>query len=489
MKISIIRLLTSSLLIMVISQAQAIVFKNKPIVLTLKDAVLLSLRNNPSVQQEEIQRVADKFALVLAKNQFQPQYAFTASNSFSHAVSSGAPSSSTTWAANPSVTLENNYGTALDLTSTNTLTNGTYNPEMELQVTQPLIRGFGKPVVDAALNNAKDTEIINRLTFKSTAISTVSTVINDYLSLVQSYQTYAVDKDSLNNYEQTVTNDRAMIAAGSMAKSDIVQAEAQVESQKATLQTDLTNIETSKNQLLNALGLPPRTPITVPKHFNFVKVEKEIEGEGGLPDLTLSSNAAVANNIAYQQSLITIRTLRRNLLVDQDNQRWQLNLTASETLGGGSGGGQNAGLKSLTNGSNHNETAGLSLTVPIDDVSAQNATIDQQVSLEQALIGLQESKRSLLETVQTDYNTVVNNKKGLKISLDALKLQKQTVYISEQKQLAGRVSTFEVITNQKNLSTQLETVVDNEISYLQSLVALEQEAGVVLEPWYVKLRY
>ena len=280
-----------------------------------------------------------------------------------------------------------------------------------------------------------------------------------------------------------------MIAAGSMAKSDIVQAQAQVETQKATIQTDINNIETSKNQLLNSLGLPPHTPITVPKHFDFFKVEKEIVGGGGLPTIQESGHVALANNISYQESLITIRTLRRDLLTAEDNNRWQLNLTASETVGGGSGGGQNAGLKSLTNGSNHNETAGLSLSVPIDNVSNQNSIIDEKVSLDQALIGLQESKRSLIESVETDYDSMLSSKKSLKIGLDALKLQQQTVYISEQKQLAGRVSTFEVITNQKNLSTQLETVVDNEISYLQSIVTLEQGIGVILEPWYVKLRY
>ncbi len=475
---------------MVPMPAMAVVATTKPLVLTLKDAVLLSIRSNNNLEQAEIQRIADKFSLTDAEWQFQPHYSFIASGKYTNTVANNQHSYSSSVSATPGVSLENHYGTVFTVTSDNALdTNGVYNPGLELSIEQPLIRGFGKAVVEATLNNAKDNEIVSRLQFKGTAIQAVTTTITDYFSLVEDYQTLAVSKATLENYQRTVENDNAMIAAGRMAKSDIVQAKAQVASQRSVIEGNLNSINTATNTLLNDLGLPPNTPISLPKKFDFSKIKTQILGSTKLPSLASSNNTALTNNISYQTAIITIRTLERSLLQTKDDNRWKLNLTASETLGNGTGASPNSGLASLSNGANHAESVGLNLEIPIDNVNNQQAIIDQKVSLEKARLALKESKRSLLDSVQSDYNTVVSSYKSLMLSLNALQLQKETVYIAEQKQLAGRVSTFEVLSNQKDLETAQQTVVTNEIAYLNSIIALEQALGITLEPWHIKLKY
>lgn len=460
-----------------------------PITITLHDAVLLTLRNNPTVEQAEIQRIADKFAVVVAKYQFEPQYAFQAGYVYTNTRSNGKSSYSGSGTAAPSVKLENHYGTQFSAVSGNTFSNGVYNPSLALSVTQPLIQGFGKPVVEATLNNALDTEIINQLNLKNALITAVVTVINDYLTLLQDYQTLFVDQLSLKNYQQTVANDKLLIKAGQMARSDIVQAQAQVESQQATIQADLNNIDTDRNTLSSDLGLPPQTNLVLPKNLNFDQVTKEILGAAQLPSMDAAENIALGNDINYQVGAITIRTLRRSLLQAQDQDRPTLNLTASETLGGGSGGSDNAGLKSMFNGTNHAEAVGVALTVPIDDVPAQQSIIDAQVGLEKALIGLTQQKRQLIDTVDTQYRTVLSNWRTLQIQRRALALQQQTVNIAVEKQIAGLISTFQVITNQQTLATTQETLVNDEISYLKSIVSYEQTLGNVLDPWHIKIKY
>ena len=462
---------------------------NEPLALTLEDAVALALRNNPDIEKADLGRISQKFNLVVAKYQFEPQAALTGSASYTNTVSNGSSSYSKEWGITPGATLENHYGTDFKVASTNTVTNGVYNPQLELEVTQPLIRGFGKAVVEAALENAKDTQVIDKLNFKSQAINTVTTVINDYLSLVETYQTLEVDNVSLKNFEQTVENDKAMIAAGRMAKSDIVQAKAQVATQQATIASDLNSITAGKNTLLNDIGLPPTTNLTLPKKFNFYTVKNLILGDSKLPGLEESENIALGNNISYQTDIITLRTLRRSLLVDKDQRRWKLDVTGTETFGGGSGGGANAGVKSLFNGRNHAESVEADLTVPIDDVNTQQTVINAEVGLDQAIVGLRQTKRQLITDVESQYNTVLTNAENLKLSLNALKLQEESVYIAQQKALAGQVSTFEVITNQKNLATQRQSVVESEITYLQSLVTYEQTLGITLEPWRIRVRY
>ncbi len=45
---------------------------------------------------------------------------------------------------------------------------------LSLQIMQPLMRGFGKAVVEASLNNAKDSEVISRLNIEGTLRTTVT---------------------------------------------------------------------------------------------------------------------------------------------------------------------------------------------------------------------------------------------------------------------------------------------------------------------------
>jgi outer membrane protein TolC len=457
----------------------------KPIPITLKDAVMLALRNNPDIKQDEITRIAQKFALVLAKNQFELQYKLDGKVGYTNTYGNKQKSHEFAYEVSPLVSLENHYGTTFSVQGSNPSTNGVYTPDIVATVTQPLIRGFGKPFVDAALNNAKDAELVNKLSFKNDTIGVVAAVTTDYLNLVQAYETLRVDQQSLKNYQETVSNDKILIKAGRMAKSEIVQAQAQVETQLSTIANDNNAIYQARFKLLNDLGLPPYANISVPRQLNFETILQNITGGAPIPSVETSEDIALAQNISYQTALITIREAQRSLLVARNGMLWRADLSASETLGQGGTGN----IRGIVNGSGHEEDVSLNISIPIDDVSDQNTLIDQQVTVDNALIKLKDTKRKLIESIGTDYETIGTSKESLALSKEALKLQEQTVYISQQKQLAGQSSTFEVLSNQRNLATQQVSVVQNQITYLASIVAYETDLGVLLEPWHIKLKY
>src|SRR3990167_2808769 len=52
--------------------------------LTLKEAILLSLRNNPSIQSADLGRVIDKFSLLVAHNAYEPQFTLGGQGSFAN---------------------------------------------------------------------------------------------------------------------------------------------------------------------------------------------------------------------------------------------------------------------------------------------------------------------------------------------------------------------------------------------------------------------
>lgn len=97
---------------------------------------------------------------------------------------------------------------------------------------QPLIKGFGREVVQQALNNALDNETSNILSMKDTIVQKVNRVITDYLTVIKNQEAINIDNVALKNYEITEKNTRALINAGQSPAQDIIQAQTSISSQK-----------------------------------------------------------------------------------------------------------------------------------------------------------------------------------------------------------------------------------------------------------------
>ena len=130
-------------------------------ILTLNDAILLAIRFNPQVQNAQIQRISDKFALKVAENNFELQYALTGDAENDYSKVTNLSSTTNTAQLTPGVSKNGVYGTQYNLQMNNTVTDGVYNPGINLAITQPLMRGFGKDVATASLYTAKENEKIN----------------------------------------------------------------------------------------------------------------------------------------------------------------------------------------------------------------------------------------------------------------------------------------------------------------------------------------
>ncbi len=467
----------------------------KPLTLTFKDAVYLGLRNNPSLESNELDRVTQKYALVVQKNKFEPQYTLTSSFNRTWTTTNNAAtnlrtkSMTRTTNINPAVALENHYGTQFKLENDNSSGRLGYHPSLTFSVVQPLIQGFGKAVVDAALNDAFDTETKNKLRLKLNTISTINTIMSDYFTLVQSEKQLAVDQTNLSNNEELVKNDEVKIKAGQIAKADIFQDQAQVATSKSTIENDKNLIQQNKYTLLTDLGLSPDTMIHVPKNIKLNEIENILVGQNKAPSIAVAKKLILANNPQYQIDGVALRALRRSLITAKDKLHWKLDLTASEVTGAGSGGNHNRSFPSLTNHRNHAEAVGLALTIPVDDVTAKQTLLTARIDLEKAQIAYTNEERSLEITALNDLNSLDHSKTLLQLDKDALKLQQQTVNVAKLKNAAGQTSSFELIKNQQDLLTSEETLVNDTISHLEAIQKLDQDTGITLDLFNIKIRY
>ncbi len=446
--------------------------------LSLNDAILLAVRNNPNVQSAQLSDLSEKLNLSVQEWQFYPHYSLAASMAFARAGTAG----SHIYNIQPGASLLTPFGTQLSLTSSNTKANH-YNLGLSMQMMQPLMRGFGRAVVEAALNNAKDSKMISTLNVEGLLRTTVTAVINAYLDIVSAERTILIDEDAVERAETSVRQTKLFIKAGHKAGNELVTVEANVASAKSRWINDKNNLLQAQYALLAAIGIDPNSDV----HFSNLNVYHLIQ-KYHLPTLPNTKKSVLENDIQYQVDNITLHgPTTRALLLAEDNMRWQLNLTGTMTAGGVSGNApQNSNR--FFSAANQSRSVGLTLQIPIDDQAAKQSLANAKIALKQAELALMQEKWNKETSAINGWNLVVSAERAMHFAEEAEKWQKKTYSISFQKYIHGLIDSLELQSAQLQLIESQQTLLNAQINYLKALVNLDFLIGHTLKTWHIGVR-
>jgi len=450
--------------------------------LSLKEAILLSLRNNPDVCQTKLENVLQKFAIELQQWQFKPHYNFNAvrtTTRTANATSDGAITTTQT-GIQPGASWLTPYGTQLTFTATNNLTDH-YNPGVSLQIVQPLIRGFGRSLVEIALRDALDQGKIGLLNQEQVIQQTITRVIHAWLEIILIEDTISLDRTMLQEAKKSLKQTRLFIKAGKKAAVEELSARAAVANAESILTNDVTQQDSARHILLMAIGLHPSTPITL-KHTNI----KNLINRYHSFTFNETKEQVLAHDPQYQIDQITLHgSTQRNLQQAKDQTRWQLNLTLIASSGNGSGGGRDAGFNSLVNGVNETSSASLNLNIPIDDQEAKMAVSSAKIAIKQAEIALREEKWQL-ETDAIDLlNNVNNAKNAIQLSANTASLEGESRKMTYSKYAAGLIDSLELQLSDQQYRNAKQLEVSNRIRYLHALADLDLLTGNTLTTWKI----
>lgn len=435
--------------------------------LSLHDAILLAVRNNPSVRSAKLQRVIDKYRLEVARNEFEPQFAFSASGE----VREGRQPN---YNINPSMSMKTPIGTKFDFSVTDDIDHGHNSSRFTASMRQPLLRGFGRHVTTAKWLSAQDQEIANKLSFKEHVQTTITSVLSSYYKLVEDYNRLQVNQLALKDSMQSLKSTRMKIKAGKLAPMESTQQEAQVSDQRFAITQTKNAIDTDYQDLLTQLGLDPDSKLSI-EHD--IPVEKIV-----IPELIKSIEIALKNNIAFTQKKLSLKAKERNVDVQKDNQRWQLDLVGSINKNlTGAREVDSAGNSSLIG----NKRAALELKIPIDDVAAKEQLVSAKIGLKQFHIALANEKRKLTKDVVNGIRDLEAQQRQIYTADRSVSLAKKSLDIAQKKFKYGRVTVFEITTLRKNLTEKKLQLIKQRINYLNTMARFEQTLGVTLDKWHL----
>lgn len=450
--------------------------------LRLQEAIALALRNNLDVRNAYLDRVSDKFSYLVAQHDWKPQYSLSMSldgdsdygtTSRSDTVTSGVDFET-------SLAVPSGGDVALTLSQDSTYANGTadaYTGSATLSFSQPLLKGFGREIAMADLTTAEYSELSSQLSLKSSIISTVTTVIEQYRTCIQAIKQLEIAELSLQRSLQQVEINRELVKAERLPRVDLVQSETDVANQRLSLRSAQNTAETENLTLVKLLRLSP--DITVEPTEPLVVSPVELE----LQDLI---KAAKAQQPSYLQSQITLKKAKLTRRVARDDQRWELDLEASYALAS-DGGGPADSYRGFRHTDEADYAVGLTLTVPIDDISSKQTLVDANIDWIQANNDMISTNESLESNLRDAVQSIQSAWDNVDLAKQSLELSRQQLELEQEKQKAGRSTNFQVVSYQNDLANAEEDYISARISYLNELTELDELLGTTLERWDISL--
>ncbi|HEY6341088.1 MAG TPA: TolC family protein [Bryobacteraceae bacterium] len=376
--------------------------------------------------------------------------------------------------------------------SANYVLNPYTSGDLDLQITQNLLNGFGRAVNTRNIRVQKNNEKVTDLQFEQQVITTVSAVLNLYWDLVAFRQDLQARQRELETAQQLLADNRRQVELGALAEIEITRAEAQVYSSQQDLLVSQTNILQQETVLKNALvrggvaaaGLSavhviPLDRITLPEKEENTPLEQLVNG-------------ALERRTEVAQDRIDIESNKMNLVGIKNSLRPTLQAFAELTnnaLSGASAaaaagyfnGGYGNFLEQILRRNFPNYSAGLSLNIPLRNRAAQSDYVTSQLELRQNELNLQKTENQIAVDVQNALIGVQQARARYDAALHARQLQEETANSDQRKYELGASTPYQVMQDQRDLANAVSTEVQALANYTHARISFDQALGRTME--------
>ena len=474
--------------------------------LTLKDAVAQALENNVSisiekfnskVKAESITESESEFDLTfgadLSTDEKNKQLASTASSSRSTSETDNLDFDlSLTQKLATGADYELNFTNSRDETnSTSATLNPAYSSELELSLTQPILKDYGVALNKRNIYIAKNNVAISDFEFKSKVIDIISDVESSYWDLVFSIDDLEVKKKSLERARDLERRVKAQVAVGIMAPIETLQAESEVASREELLLAAQDLIKDNEDNLKNILNInfKPTESIRaiVPTEHPEVIVDK------------ITADEAIKKALSQRPDYLAKKRELENqdiLVKYRENQIYpSVDLVGSLGLNGLSGdgtskyqGGYGDAFSDTLSGDYYDWEVGIKLSYPLGNRSAKSQLTASRLEKAQLLLSIKNLEKDIVVEARRAIRQIRKDAKRIQASKVAEKLAEERLKTEEKKFRVGLSTSFNVLEFQEDLAEMQRNELKAIIDFNKSKTHLRQALATTLENHNIKLQ-
>jgi outer membrane protein len=269
-------------------------------------------------------------------------------------------------------------------------------------------------------------------------------VTQGYLNILLAKENIVYEKDLLQTSEAQLKQGQQQFDAGSIARKDLVELQAQLATDKYNLvvgqSEERQNILTLKQLLL----LPSEFALDVAEPDTLI-------ARAVVPSLGEVQKAALATRPEIKFTELGVQIAQLDVAKARALY-WPIASIGTALATGFSDNQSNAYLEQLDN--NFYQQIGLNLSIPIFTKRATKTNVEKtKIEVEQAELNLKNTKIVLSQTVEQAYINVLNAQGQYDASVDQLKATQEAYRISTEQLKVGAVNTVDLLL-QKNLYVQ-----------------------------------
>lgn len=134
-----------------------------------------------------------------------------------------------------------------------------YSSGWSVQFIQPLLKNAGVDVATQSIRQARVAEEQYILDLKDTLAKTITTTITDYRAYVSALRSYDIQAKGLETARRTLETNQALIDAGRMAQTEILQAENDAANRELSVITARNDVDSARLILPQVLNLDKNT--------------------------------------------------------------------------------------------------------------------------------------------------------------------------------------------------------------------------------------
>jgi len=374
--------------------------------------------------------------------------------------------------------------------------NPSYSGVLTYQVTQPLLRNYGRGINDSSIRIARNNRSLSGVDFEIQMIDLVTGAQNLYWDLVYQREDIKVRKQSLDLAEKTLSDNKRQVQIGTMAPIDVVQAEAAVaqrQEQMVTTSYVADQMQDRVKRLMTNLPDPalilaqlsPIDPAPKPRADDVMPLEDAIK-------YALESRPELrAIEMQLQNSEIELKYNKNQLLPS-------LNVSAGYTQSGIGGvqtirselggeqvvsvihGGLSDAFSQLFGYNYTGYSAGFNLSIPLSNKSVR-AEYSKVLTEKQALSA---KRNKLVQEIALDVRNansqVEMNRARITAAEKALELANMQLEAEQKKFQLGTSQLRFVLQEQQNVTAAQTSQVQALVNYAKSLVDYDRAVGRTL---------
>ncbi len=433
--------------------------------LTLPDAIAIGIRNNRIVRSAYLDRIAEKFDLRVAEDKFSPRLVL--STRLAHESHNG--DGTITGNITPIVTWQAPTGAVLGFdwsVASGDFRKGRPSNDVGFTVIQPLLRDAGIDVTTGSIRIARLDERINRLRLESTLAQTVTQIILAYRDHMRAIEQLRISHAALQRSRDLLEVNRALVEAGRMAAVEVVQTEADVAAQELAVVEAENQADNARLALLSLIALDARTDIAPTEPLAASRIEVDLEHAIAL---------ALSRRPDYLAQFAAIERAGIDLSLARNRRLWDLAVIGRVGLGGYGGDLRDS----------RDTLVGLQLTIPIGDLTAEQAEVRANVGLGNAELRLADTRQQVELQVRDAARNVDTRWRQVEIAQRALDLARRKLDIEKDKLQVGRSSNFQVLAFENDLRVAENRQINARVLYLNSLALLDQQIGTTIRTWRI----